>query len=188
MDGKGFAAQPRDRRTILKLGAGMAAAGGMALAGLSPAKAAVGERSLSFYNLHTGESLKTVYWAEGRHLPESLSQINWLLRDFRTSQVLPIDVGLLDLIHRVRASLGSTEPFHVISGYRSPHTNAMLASHSHNVARRSLHVVGEAIDVRLPGCQLRDLHKAAVRLRGGGVGYYPHSDFVHMDVGRVRYW
>ena len=64
----------------------------------------------------------------------------------------------------------------------------MLASHSHNVARRSLHVVGEAIDVRLPGCQLRDLHKAAVRLRGGGVGYYPHSDFVHMDVGRVRYW
>lgn len=188
MGRKSFATQPHDRRHVLKLGAGLVAAGGVALAGLSPAEAAVGERSLSFYNLHTGESLKTVYWAKGRHIPEALSKINWLLRDFRTHQVLPIDVGLLDLIHRVRASIGSNEPFQVISGYRSPHTNAMLASHSHNVARRSLHMVGEAIDVRLPGCRLHHLRKAAVAQRGGGVGYYPHSNFVHMDVGRVRYW
>ena len=188
MRSKDLMTRPHDRRTVLKLGVGMMAAGGAALAGLSPAKAAVGERSLSFYNLHTGELLKTVYWADGRSVPEALTEINRLLRDFRTAEIFPIDVGLLNLIHRVRTSIGSNEPFHVISGYRSPATNAVLASHSKNVARKSLHVLGEAIDVRLPGCRLTDLHKAAVALRGGGVGFYPHSDFVHMDVGRVRYW
>jgi uncharacterized protein YcbK (DUF882 family) len=166
----------------------MMAAGGMALAGVPQARAAVPERALAFYNLHTGESLKTVYWAEGRPVPGALAEIDRLLRDFRTSEVRAIDVGLLDLLHRVRTSLGSQEPFHVISGYRSPGTNAKLASHSSNVARRSLHVLGEAIDVRLPGRQLRDLHKAAVAQKAGGVGFYPQSDFVHIDVGRVRYW
>lgn len=166
----------------------MVTAGTLTVLGAGPAFSAAPERALSFHNLHTGESLNVTYWADGHHLPGALSEVNRILRDFRTDEVWPIDVGLLDLLHRVQQSLETTAPFHIISGYRSPATNKKLRTNSSSVAKRSLHMRGMAIDVRVPGRQLRTLHKAAVAQKSGGVGKYPKSNFVHMDVGRVRYW
>ena len=145
-------------------------------------------RSLSFYNLHTGESLETTYWTGGAYMHDALADANKLLRDFRTNEVAPIDVRLLDLLHDLRSGLGSNDPFHVISGYRSPKTNARMAAKSSGVARKSLHMRGMAIDVRLPGRDLRHLYQAAKAMKRGGVGLYAKSDFVHLDVGRPRFW
>jgi uncharacterized protein YcbK (DUF882 family) len=154
----------------------------------SPAGMSRPERSLSFYNTHTGEQLRTVYWAQGNYLEESLGEINHILRDFRTNEIKNIDTDLLDLLFAIRNQLEAPQPFHIISGYRSPDTNAFLRAHSTGVAEHSLHLVGKAIDIRTPGRELRALQKTAIALKGGGVGYYPQSDFVHVDVGRVRYW
>ena len=170
------------------MGVGLVTIGGTAIFRASPAQSAIGERSLSFHHLHTGESLSVGYWADGRYIPEALDAINHILRDFRTAEVRPIDTRLLDLLYRVRQSVGADKPYQIISGYRSPTTNATLANRSGNVARRSLHLSGKAIDVRIPGSSLRDLRKAAVAQKAGGVGFYPKSNFVHLDVGRVRYW
>jgi uncharacterized protein YcbK (DUF882 family) len=146
------------------------------------------EKKLSFYNTHTGENLNAVYCEQGAYLPQVLSNINYILRDFRTGDVKEIDTGLLDLLFTLQQKLESTEPFHIISGYRSPKTNSLLHMMSNGVARNSLHLAGKAIDIRLPGYDLKTLHSAAVELQRGGVGYYPGSDFVHVDVGRIRYW
>ena len=145
-------------------------------------------RRLALYNLHTGESADLVYWADGAYVPDALGRIDHVLRDFRTGEVRGIDRRLLDLLVRLNGRLESNEPFHVISGYRSPHTNMMLASASEGVARHSLHMEGMAIDVRIPNRSLGALRAAALSLGGGGVGYYQASDFVHVDVGRVRSW
>ena len=154
----------------------------------SPAGISQPERSLAFYNTHTGEQLRTVYWVQGNYLEDSLVEINFILRDYRTNEIKNIDTGLLDLLFAIRNELETQQPFQVISGYRSPETNAFLRAHSTGIAEHSLHLVGKAIDIRTPGRELRVLQKAAVALKGGGVGYYPKSDFVHVDVGRVRYW
>jgi len=168
------------------------AAGAATLATIaSPAFASVGRahfRSVALDNLHTGEKLNVDYWVNGRYVMGALHRVNYNLRDFRTGSVHPIDPQLLDLLDALRRMLGTRAPFQVISGYRSPETNAMLREESNGVAANSLHVQGMAIDIRLPGRSLRSLHAAAVRLERGGVGYYPRSDFVHVDVGRVRYW
>lgn len=154
----------------------------------SPTGISQPERSLAFYNTHTGEQLRAVYWEQGSYLEDSLGEINHILRDHLTNEIKNIDTGLLDLLFAIRNELETQQPFHVISGYRSPDTNAFLRAHSTGVAEHSLHLVGQAIDIRTPGRDLRVLHKTAVALKGGGVGYYPKSDFVHVDVGRVRYW
>ncbi len=146
------------------------------------------ERALSFHNIHTGEDLDVVYWARGKYLKEALERINHILRDHRTGEIKAIDPRLLDLVHALGQTLHDRGPFHVISGYRSPKTNAFLRSTGHGVAARSLHLEGKAVDVRLPGCALPVLHRAAVDLKGGGVGYYPGPGFIHIDIGRVRYW
>lgn len=146
------------------------------------------KRSLSFYNIHTGEKLDTTFWAEGSYIPEALADMNHILRDHRTDKAAEIDTGLFDLLHSLRTNLDSNSPFHIISGYRSPATNAMLRSHSSGVAKKSLHMAGKAIDINLPGRSLAELKKVAVNLKQGGVGYYPDSNFVHVDVGRVRHW
>jgi uncharacterized protein YcbK (DUF882 family) len=159
-----------------------------ALLGPRDARAAEAPRRLSFVNTHTDEKLSVVYWAEGRYEPQALQDIAFILRDYRTDVVKEIDRGLIDLVHALRARLGSTAPFHVISGYRTPATNRMLRERSGRVASHSLHVEGRAIDLRLPGTPLRSLHRAALALRGGGVGYYATSQFVHVDTGRVRSW
>jgi len=111
-----------------------------------------------------------------------------VLRDHRTGAVAAIDIQLLDLLDHVKAALGTAQPFQVISGYRSPASNSLLASSSSGVARRSLHMEGKAIDIRIPGVPLADLRRAGLMLKGGGIGYYPGSNFVHLDVGRVRTW
>jgi len=172
------------RRRFLALGAMAACALGSA-----PARALVaGQRSLSFHHLHTGEQLTATYWADGAYVGEALATIDRLLRDFRTDEVKAIDRRLLDLLNLLGRKMDSQAPYEVISGYRSPATNATLAAASGGVAKKSLHLRGMAIDVRLPGRRLKDLHRAALAVRGGGVGYYPASDFVHVDVGRVRSW
>ena len=145
-------------------------------------------RSLKFYNLHTGESLKTTYWENGSYIPEELDRVNYILRDFRANEVKPIDPALLDLLVRAQRRLGTAEPYQVISGYRSPLTNAMLHANSEGVAVHSLHIEGRAIDISVPGRSLSQVRGAALALQGGGVGYYPKSGFVHMDTGRVRWW
>jgi len=178
------------RRRFLRLGAASTAwlsvPGAAVWAGLRAPSAPA--RALAFYNTHTGESLKTVYWENGGYVAGALGEINHILRDFRANEVRPIEPPLLDLLHALARRLDTREPFHIISGYRSPATNAMLAAHSEGVARHSLHQFGKAADIRVPGRDLNTLHRVAIALRGGGVGYYPRSDFVHVDVGRVRYW
>lgn len=156
-----------------------------------PALAALGDsRNLSFANLHTGEKLAVTYWANGDYVPGALAQVNAILRDFRTGETHPIAPGLLDVLALLRRRMETGEAFEVISGYRSPATNAKLReAHEHSgVASHSLHMQGMAIDVRLNSRPLAALRDAALSLRRGGVGYYPSSDFVHVDVGRVRRW
>jgi uncharacterized protein YcbK (DUF882 family) len=176
-----------DRRRFLRLATAAAACavllpGRMAGAALRP------ERAISFLNIHTGERLRTVYWQDGHYLADSLNEIDRMLRDFRTGEVRSIDTRLLDLLDAVNESLGNKRPLHVISGYRSPKTNAMLAARSRGVAKNSYHVKGMAIDVRLPDCPLRTLQAVGLSLERGGVGYYPESNFVHLDTGPVRSW
>lgn len=155
-----------------------------AVAALGP-----GPRALSFFNLHTEESLSTTYFDGHQHSPAALDEVNYILRDHRAEQVHPIDPELLDLLYRLRLRLRSREPFHVISGYRSPATNALLRrTRGGGVASGSLHQVGKAIDIRLPGCDLRRLRDTAWELQLGGVGFYPRAEFVHVDTGRVRFW
>ena len=146
------------------------------------------ERSLSLFNAHTEESLHTVYWARGEYLPEALADLNHILRDHRTGEIKAIDTHLLDLLHALGRKLCARHPFHIISGYRSKATNALLRRHGQGVARNSLHLQGKAVDISLPGCDLSVLRESAVELRGGGVGYYPRQNFVHVDIGRVRCW
>jgi uncharacterized protein YcbK (DUF882 family) len=162
-----------------------------AMAFARPALADTGKpRTLAFDNLHTGERLSVEYWTEGSYVPDALTSINHLLRDFRTGDVHVMEPRLLDLLNILQTRLETTSPFAVISGYRSPTTNAALrAEHEHSgVASKSLHMQGMAIDIRVAGRSLEAVHKTALALQAGGVGYYPQSDFVHVDVGRVRTW
>jgi uncharacterized protein YcbK (DUF882 family) len=152
------------------------------------ALAAPRPRSLSFRHAHTQERLAIVYHDGDGYLPESLERINRLLRDFRTEQIHPIDPPLLDLLYAVTLATSSRGRFEVISGYRSPATNAMLRRNNPGVAKRSLHMQGRAIDVRLSDVDTRALRKAALALKAGGVGYYGRSNFVHLDTGRPRSW
>ena len=175
------------------------AAGGLAAASaVAPrfASAALGDgttfstrpAALAFYNTHTGERLSLVYREGGEYVTEAMAEIDRLLRDHRTGEVARIDPALLDQLHRLQMLLDAKQPFHVISGYRSPATNARLAAASGGVARRSLHMQGQAIDIRLPGRPLADVRRAALSMQAGGVGFYQRSDFVHLDTGRVRAW
>jgi uncharacterized protein YcbK (DUF882 family) len=182
------------RRAFLGFGA-VAAAGALApvsaLANTrTPAKKSA-LRTVSLFNTHTGERLKTTYCCDGTYDPAALEQLNHILRDFRVDEVKPIDPHLFDLLHELNGVLETDQPFHIISGYRSPHTNSMLrqrgGTHT-GVASKSLHMVGKAIDIRLPGVKLDHLRGAARSLKLGGVGYYPTSNFVHVDTGRVRFW
>jgi len=146
------------------------------------------ERVLRLQNLHTGESLKATYWAEGRYIAEELAALNRVLRDHRSNETYSMDQRLFDMLYVLQQQVSSNGSYHVISGYRSPKTNAMLNSNSSGVAKRSLHMQGRAIDIRLPGVELKHLRQAALDLKSGGVGYYPKSGFIHVDTGRTRFW
>jgi uncharacterized protein YcbK (DUF882 family) len=151
-------------------------------------RAPVGERAIKFYNLHTGEHLSATYWVDGVYVPDEMVAINRVLRDFRTGDVTKMDPQLFDLLYVLQQKVEKQGAFHVISGYRSPKTNASLSSHSNGVAKHSLHMRGKAIDIRLPGVELKHLRQAALTMHAGGVGYYPRSNFVHVDTGRPRFW
>ena len=157
----------------------------------SPALASSGKanvRSLALNNLHTGERHNFAYWIDGAYVPDALSAANHLLRDYRNNEVHVIEPKLLDLVTLLQRQLGSSAEVQVISGYRSPATNAAMHEHSNGVAAHSLHMKGMAMDIRLADVPLDRLHNAALALQAGGVGYYPSQDFVHVDVGRVRKW
>ncbi|HEX6860290.1 MAG TPA: DUF882 domain-containing protein [Caulobacteraceae bacterium] len=145
-------------------------------------------RRIAFLNLHTDERCDVVYREHGACVNDALHEVNRVLRDWRNDEVHPIDPNLLDLLADLHGRMDAKGPFHVISGYRSPKTNAMLHNKSSGVATKSLHMQGKAIDIRLPGRQLTDLRDTALGMKRGGVGYYAASDFVHVDTGRVRRW
>jgi uncharacterized protein YcbK (DUF882 family) len=146
-------------------------------------------RTLSLYNTHTGETLRKVpYWEQGVYLKDALSEINVLLRDHRVNDVKAIDPKAIDLLFALQHKFDCDCPIEIISGYRSPATNAKLSSKSNGVAKRSYHMQGKAIDLRIPDVPLKMLYKASLELKRGGVGYYPKSNFVHVDTGPVRTW
>ncbi len=209
--------QGTDRRTLLKAGPALLAVASVGLlpsAGFAqeeplpePASAEdlnlaptplrpppEGPRRLAFRHLHTNEELDVVYWKDGGYVWDSLMSIKKLLRDFRSTEEHPIDVRLLDILFTLQTQFGSAEPYRVISAFRSPLTNAALADRSaqtngkSEVATKSMHMEGKAVDVRLNDVALTVFRDAALALKGGGVGYYPDSGFVHVDIGRVRTW
>jgi uncharacterized protein YcbK (DUF882 family) len=146
-------------------------------------------RSLAFHHLHTGERFEACYWEHGAYVPEALERIDTILRDFRTGDVRRIDPRLLDVVHSLKVRLETTAPAQVICGYRSPATNSLLrAADPSGVAERSLHLTGEAVDICFEDRPLRSVRDAALSLGAGGVGYYPGSGFVHLDIGRPRRW
>jgi len=145
-------------------------------------------RDLSFYHTHTGKALHIVYYRDGRYDPDALRAIDDFLKDFRNGERHRIDPALLDVLYEIKIRTGTRAPFEVISAYRSPATNDMLRRTTGGVAQNSMHLRGQAIDVRLTDIDLGALRKTALQLRRGGVGFYPDSEFVHVDTGRVRYW
>ncbi len=155
---------------------------------VSPRGQTRGARSVALYNTHTGESVNVDYFVDGRYDRESLEEIDRVLRDYHTDEIIPIDPAVIDQVHWVRGALDSSEAFNVYSGYRSPETNAAARRMRGGVAEHSYHVRGKAIDLNLPGRELRDVRMAALSLGSGGVGYYPWGGFVHVDSGPVRRW
>ena len=186
----GSATRASRRRFLSHLGATAVAAGC-----LVPAKAALAarialppKRALAFHSLHTDERLTATYLSGGAYDATGLAEIDFILRDWRSGEVWRIDRALLDLLYVIRQRLDSRAPIQIISGYRSPKTNAKLAANSSGVAKRSFHMRGMAIDFRLPDRDLEGVHQAALALEAGGVGLYSKSNFVHLDTGRVRSW
>jgi uncharacterized protein YcbK (DUF882 family) len=164
---------------------------GLCFAASAAAPSLAGEpasRLLRFHGLHTGEALDVEYLQHGAHPADALDAIAHVLRDHRTGETHPIDIRLLDLLYDLSLQLETPRPFQVISGYRSPRTNAALADASSGVARGSLHMQGMAIDIAIEGVSTDSVRRAALALGRGGVGHYPNPGFVHVDVGRVRQW
>jgi uncharacterized protein YcbK (DUF882 family) len=149
---------------------------------------ALKEKSLSLFNPRTKESFEGIYYSNGDYVPKALDIINHIMRDTRTGDVKIIDKSLLDLIYALSLKLKPKEPFQIISGYRTPKTNNLLRKRGKGAAKNSYHLKGQAADIRLPGFRTSVLRKAAYELKSGGVGYYPKSRFVHIDIGPIRYW
>jgi len=174
-----------DRRGFLSAGA--AAVAGAVFVPQS-AFATPNRRSLLLYETHSFETASVNYWTDGWYDPDAMHRLSIFLRDWRTDEVAEIDPRLLDVMALIQERLGADEPINVVCGYRSPTTNAALASQRGGVARNSYHVRGQAVDIRLPHRPLRAVRETAQTLEIGGVGYYPHSNFVHVDTGPVRTW
>lgn len=179
-----------DRRDVLKMGlTGLLGA----IIPLLPARNSWASSNYSswrvaFRHSHTGETFNGVYRVGDQYLPEAFEKLNYVLRDFRTNEAFPMDPRAIDIMSLVQSRAGNNAPLEVLSGYRSPRTNAMLRHASGGVAKNSLHMYGQAIDIRMPGYNTSRLRKIATGLRAGGVGYYPRSNFVHVDTGDVRSW
>ncbi|MGP7796728.1 DUF882 domain-containing protein [Sphingomonas sp. CLY1604] len=154
------------------------------------ASARTPERRLSLVNPHNGERYDACFFAGGRYRADGLAELNHAMRDWRTGATRTMDPHLLDLLVQVRDRLdvAPRTPLKLVSGYRSPKTNGALHARSHGVASKSQHMLGKATDIAIQGVPLNRLRDAALSLRGGGVGYYPHDGFVHVDTGAVRHW
>ena len=146
------------------------------------------DRSIKLFNVNTGEHLKATYWAKDHFVKDEIKKINYFLRDFRTGDVQEMDIKLLDLLYSIQLIRDTDKAIKVYSGYRSPKTNERLRKRSEGVAKNSYHLKAQAIDINLPGTDLKNLKKLATFLRRGGVGYYPKSGFMHIDTGPIRYW
>jgi uncharacterized protein YcbK (DUF882 family) len=161
--------------------------------GFSPSaetkEAAGREARLRLYHTHTGERIDVPYRRGESYLPEGISELDRFLRDHRTGDIHHFDPRLFDLLSDLTAAVGRPgAEIAVICGYRTPRSNNYLRRHTSGVAKSSLHMQAEAIDIRLPGTRTSEFRRAAIALARGGVGYYPASDFIHIDVGRIRYW
>ena len=177
-----------DRRSFLKSGLFLTAALGFWMPDLAfAAKPPVG-REMKLVNAHTGHKFSGEYWYNGRYLPDAFGEIKSVMKDHRTGEKFPIDPRLMDILYVLQRRAGNSANFRVFSGYRSPKTNASLRRHSESVAKGSLHMTGQAVDLELPGTKLSALKKTAISLKSGGVGYYPRDGFIHLDTGRVRHW
>jgi len=178
-----------DRRYFLKMGAQAAVSALFPLSAMASInRSFIPERRLSFYNTHTDEGLDVCYYSQGRYHPKALKEIDYILRDHYSHKIKPIHKELLDLLHAISVTIGEDPQFHIISGYRTVETNTMLRRKSKAVAKKSLHMQGKAVDIRIPHCDTKRLNKICKRMHAGGVGYYPESDFVHVDTGDVRFW
>lgn len=179
-----------DRRELLK--GSLATAGSLLLPQLAFAardrNRDIEARTVSFYHTHTGKRGSFTYWEKGEYVPEVMKAVNYFLRDWRDNSIHKIDESLLDQLYLLHYFTDSNKPFEVISGYRSPKTNAMLLKKTEGVEKDSYHMQGRAIDVRLADVKLKYLHRAALDLKAGGVGYYPQSNFLHVDSGVLRAW
>lgn len=176
------------RRVVLRTGLGLAAAMAVPIPAFARALASKPNRELSFVNLHTGEKLHAEYVHNGAYVPSALRAISVLMRDHHNNKIHPIDPHLIDVAHMLHNRVSSSGPLHIVCGYRSPETNAWMHEISAGVAVNSMHIQGKAMDIRVPGTHLGLLKKAALALNLGGVGYYPHDDFLHIDTGAKRHW
>ena len=177
-------------RKVLSPGSGLAPASAAPVSALPiiTARGVEEVRRVQVHNLHTGDKLDAVYFEQGKYVPDALAEAMRVLRDWRNGQEHVMDPRLFDVLHHLNGRLQAKAPFQIISGYRSAQTNAMMHEHSSGVASHSQHVLGKALDIRVDGVQLAHLHNAALSLKAGGVGFYPVSNFVHVDVGPVRQW
>lgn len=140
------------------------------------------------YSGRTGENIDTIYWIEGEYITEALKEVNYFMRDWRNDKMKAIDARTVDILTAAQAIMDTDEPYMLLSGYRSPETNAMLRRNSGGVAKNSLHLYGKAADVRMNSRSVDQMARAAMACKGGGVGRYSRSNFVHMDCGNVRSW
>lgn len=145
-------------------------------------------RRIAMFSGRTGESINMIYWVEGQYIKEALKEINYFMRDWRVDQSIKMDTRTVDIMAAAHGLMDVREPYMMLSGYRSPQTNAMLRSKSRGVAKNSLHMKGMAVDLRLKTRNVGQIFKAASACRAGGVGKYSGSNFVHMDCGTVRTW
>jgi uncharacterized protein YcbK (DUF882 family) len=145
-------------------------------------------RSIRMYSGRTGESINTIYWIDGEYVPEAVDEITHFMRDWRNGKIMPIDTRTIDIMTAAHRLMDTDEPYMLLSGYRSPETNAMLRARSKGVAKNSRHLKGQAADLRLKSRSVSQIYGAAMACRAGGVGKYSRSNFVHMDCGPIRTW
>lgn len=176
------------RRDLFRLGLGIAVTGALMSPDEAMAVMRAPSRVLNLYNTHTGEKTSAEYWVKGSYVRSSLKMIDRVMRDHRSGDTHRIDPGLLDQVYMLSRMVRRGGAVHIISGYRSPETNAAMREESDGVARHSYHMEGRAVDIRFPGLSVGSLRRAALTMRAGGVGYYPRSGFVHIDTGPVRRW
>lgn len=177
-----------DRRDILKLGLAGTLASIVPLGFANEANAARTQWRVRFRQAHTGETFNGVYRVGDQYIPEAFEKLNYVLRDFRTGEIFPMDPRVIDIMALVQKKAGQREPIEILSGYRSPKTNAGLRKNSSGVAKNSFHMYGQALDMHIKGFSTASLRNVAKSLRAGGVGYYPRSSFVHVDTGAIRSW